>query len=198
MAKIIEHRQIPLDDLVIGKGQARTRDTLKDVDQLAESIEKQGLLQPIVVCEAKQMGKWEILKGQRRFLAHKALKRDTITAAILDQPVDEAEAKAISITATLIRGKLSDHELIDGITFLYKKYGTATMVHEATGIPCDEVRNAIERARTGSKSRQAAVPFTRNAHAALRRYAKDQDLTQDEAAAGLIEDALKGLGLLEA
>ena len=63
MAKIIEHRQIPLDDLVIGKGQARTWDTLKDVDQLAESIETQGLLQPIVVCEAKQMGKWEILEG---------------------------------------------------------------------------------------------------------------------------------------
>ena len=76
MAKIIEHRQIPLDDLVIGKGQARTRDTLKDVDQLAESIEKQGLLQPIVVCEAKQMGKWKILTGAT-ILAHKALKRDT-------------------------------------------------------------------------------------------------------------------------
>lgn len=166
MAKIIEHRQIPLDDLVIGKGQARTRDTLKDVDQLAESIEKQGLLQPIVVCEATQMGKWEILKGQRRFLAHKALKRDTITAAILDQPVDAAEAKAISITASLIRRKLSE------IT----------------------VDDAVDRARTGSKSRQAVVSLTRNAHAALRRYAKDQDLTQDEAAAGLIEDALKSLG----
>lgn len=68
MAKIIEYRQISLDDLVIGKGQVRTQDTHRDVDQLAESIEKQGLLQPIVVCQAAKIGKWEILTGQRRFL----------------------------------------------------------------------------------------------------------------------------------
>lgn len=273
MARIIEYREIPLGDLVIGKGQVRTRDILKDVDQLAESIERQGLLQPIVVCRAEKIGKWEILTGQRRFLAHKELKRDTITAAVLDQPVDEAEAKAISITENLIRRKLSGLELIDGITFLYNKYGTAKAVHEVTGIPLREVQNyvkyprlmpalkkmvdagnvdvkvalkaqdaaevgdeepkeedavklasdmnsmsdvqqrklvkerrddpnitvddAIERARTGSKIIQVVVTLTQNAHTALQRYAKDQDLNQDEAAAGIIEDTLKSLGFLE-
>ena len=273
MARIIEYREIPLGDLVIGKGQVRTRDILKDIDQLAESIERQGLLQPIVVCQAEKIGKWEILTGQRRFLAHKELKRDTITAAVLDQPVDEAEAKAISITENLIRRKLSGLELIDGITFLYNKYGTVKAVHEVTGIPLREVRNyvkyprlmpalkkmvdagdadlkvalkaqdaveiggeepkeedalklvsemptmtnvqqrklvkerredpditvddAIERARTGSKITQVIVTLTQDAHTALQRYAKDQDLNQDEAAAGIIEDTLKSLGFLE-
>ena len=273
MAKIIDHRQIPLDDLVIGKGQVRTREPHKDVDQLAASIEKQGLLQPIVVCEAQQPGKWEILTGQRRFLAHKELKRDTITAAILDQPVDEAEAKAISITENLIRRKLSGHELIDGITFLFNKYGTAKAVHDVTGIPYDDVReyvkyprlmpalkqmvddgavdmrvalraqdaasvgdddpkeeeavklaqempsmsdvqrkkliqerkddpdvtvdDAIERARTGSRIAQMTVTLGHDVHTALQRYAKDQDLNQDEAAAGIIEDTLKSLGFLD-
>ncbi len=274
MAKIIEYREIPLGDLVIGKGQVRTREPGKDVEQLAESIDKQGLLQPIVVCEATQAGKWEILTGQRRFLAHKILKRDTITAAILDERVDEAEAKAISITENLMRRNLAGTELIDGITFLYNRYGSAKAVHEATGIPYEDVRHyvkyprlmtplrkmvddgevdikvavkaqdavevgddapnaadavklakemtsmsdaqrkklvkerkdspetpvddSIEQARTGSKITQVIVTLTGDAHAALQKYAKDQDTSQDEAAAGIIEEALISRGFLEA
>lgn len=273
MAKIIEYREIALEELVIGKGQVRTQNTHKDVDQLAESIEKQGLLQPIVVCRSEQIGKWEILTGQRRFLAHKMLQRDRITAAILDESVDEAEAKAISITENLIRRKLSGPELIDGITFLFNKYGTAKAVHDVTGIPYDDVReyvkyprlmpalkqmvddgavdmrvalraqdaasvgddnpqeedavklarempsmsdvqrkklikerkddpdvtvdDAIERARTGSRIAQMTVTLSHDVHTALQRYAKDQQLNQDEAAAGIIEDSLKSLGFLE-
>ena len=272
MAKIIEYREIPLGNLVIGKGQVRTRDTARDVEQLAESIDRQGLLQPIVVCEADQIGKWEILTGQRRFLAHRILQRETITAAILDEAVDEAEAKAISITENLIRRRLSGPELIDGITFLYNKYGTARAVHDATGIPYADVRtyvkyprlmpalkkmvddgevdvkvalrsqdavdvgaappneedavklaqemksmsdaqrrklvkerqerpestvdDAIERARTGSRITQVIVSLSQDAHVALQRYAKDQDVNQDAAAASIIEDALKSLGFL--
>lgn len=273
MAKILEYREIPLGDLKIGKAQVRTHEPGKDIEHLAASIEKQGLLQPIVVCESEEAGKWEILTGQRRFLAHKHLKRDTITAAILDERVDEAEAKAISITENLIRRALSGAELIDGITFLYNKYGSAKAVHEVTGIPYDDVRHyvkyprlmtelkklvddgevdvkvavkaqdavdvgdgkpraddaiklardmgsmsdaqrrklvkerkenpeisvddAIEQARTGSKITQIIVTLTGDAHAGLQRFSKDHGVSQDEAAAGFIEEGLVGEGLLE-
>ena len=107
MAKIVEYRDIPLDDLVIGKGQVRTQSPGKEVEDLARSIESQGLLQPIVVCVARERSKWEILTGQRRFLAHKQLKRNVISAAVLDERVDEGQAKAISITENLVRRQLS-------------------------------------------------------------------------------------------
>ena len=273
MAKIVEYKEIALGDLVIGKGQVRTREPGKDVEQLAESIKKQGLLQPIVVCEATQVGKWEILTGQRRFLAHKMLKRDVITAAVLDERVEEAEAKAISITENLIRRNLSGPELIDAVTFLYKKYGSLKAVHETTGLPKNDIQNyvkyprlmpelkkmvddealdikvalkaqdaaeageekpgpeeaiklakemssmsdpqrkklikerrespetsvddAIEQARTGSKITQVVVTLTGDAHTALQQFAKDEKVTQDEAAAGFIEEALVSRGLLE-
>lgn len=119
MPKITEYRDLPLDDLVIGKGQVRTSEIGKDIEELANSIKVQGLLQPIVVCESKeQPEKWEILTGQRRFLAHKRLRKQSITAAILDGHVDEQTAKAISITENLIRRKLSGKDLIDGVTYL--------------------------------------------------------------------------------
>lgn len=135
MAKIIEYRDIPLDSLIVGKGQVRTKDIGQGLDELAQSIKIQGLLQPIVVCEAQESEKWEILTGQRRFLACKQLNKTSIPAAILDERVEEAEAKVISITENLIRRQLSGKELIDGITFLYNKYGSnAKHVADATGL----------------------------------------------------------------
>ena len=92
--------------------------------ELAASIDKVGLLQPIVVCQSTQDGKWEILLGQRRLPgAQGPQARQISRRPILDERVDEAEAKAISITENLIRQRLSGAELIDGITFLYNKYG---------------------------------------------------------------------------
>ncbi len=147
MAKILEYKDIPLEDLVIGRGQARTVEPGKEVDELVHSIEIQGLLQPIVVCEATQTGKWEILSGQRRFLAHRMLKKETIPAAIINERVSEAEAKAISITENLIRRKLSGKELKDGILYLYKMYGTIKDVVAATGLPIGKVRENLKYPR---------------------------------------------------
>lgn len=147
MAKIIEYRDIPLDQLTIGKGQARTQDIGKDIDELAQSIDAQGLLQPIVVCPAQEDGKWEILTGQRRFLAHKRLGKNTISAAVLDQRTPEEEAKAISITENLMRRKLSGKELTDGILFLYKIYGTIKAVVQTTGLPYKDVKDHIKYPR---------------------------------------------------
>lgn len=147
MARIVEYRDISLDDLTIGKGQARVQDVGKGVEDLADSIRVQGLLHPIVVCSAAGEGKWEILTGQRRFLAHKMLKRDAITAAVLDQRVGEQEAKAISITENLIRRKLSGKELKDGILYLYNIYMSIRDVVEATGLPYTAVRDYVKYPR---------------------------------------------------
>lgn len=277
MARIEEYRDIPLDDLVIGKGQVRTQNLGKELEDLARSIEAQGLLQPIVVCAARDEGKWEILTGQRRFLAYKEHLRgpewDSIPAAVLDARVDEWQAKAISITENLIRRQLSGKELKDGILYLYKHYGSVQDVVQTTGLsrtkvqdyvkyprllpelkkmvddgtvdinaavkaqdasndddgipdpevaamlaqemapmsgvqrkkvaqerrehperPVDEV---IERAKTGARVIQIVATLTRDTHAALQEFAKEEDTTQDEAAAALIEEALAGRGLLE-
>jgi len=75
-----EIRDIPLEDLIIDKAQVRTTNVGAEIDELAESIRVMGLLEPIVVSPAEEDGKYEILTGQRRFLAHKKLKRPTITA----------------------------------------------------------------------------------------------------------------------
>ena len=274
MPKITGYRELPLDDLVIGKGQVRTFEPGKDIEELANSIRVQGLLQPIVVCKSQEEpAKWEILTGQRRYLAHKYLKKQSITVAILDGHVDERTAKAISITENLIRRKLSGPELIAGVTYLYNMYGTQRAVVEATGLPASAVRNyvkyprlidalkelvddgtvdingalkaqdasvnedgkpdpetavklakemvpmsdvqrkkivqerkndperpiddVIEDAKGPSKATQVVATITQKTHSALQKFAKNERINQDEAAATLIERALTSEGLLD-
>ena len=273
MAKIVDYTDIELDALVIGRGQVRTSSPGKGIDELARSIDVQGLLQPIVVCEARTPGKWEILTGQRRFLAHKMLGKKTIAAAVLDARVEESEAKAISITENLIRKRLSGRELKDGILYLYNIYGSINDVWEATGIPKKQIRDyvkyprllpelkklvddgavninaavraqdaseddfgkadavvavrlakemepmsgpqrksvvrqrkdnpekpiddVIETAKTGARVIQVVASVTQETHRAIQSFAADEKINQNDAVAGLIEEALTGRGLLD-
>lgn len=144
MVKIVEYRDVELSALTIGKGQVRLRNVAKDLPELVESIRKHGLLEPIVVCPSEEEGKYEIITGQRRFLAHQELEYAKIPAAILSEKVDETTAKVLSVTENLIRKDLNSSDLIDVCTFLYKKYGSMRAVAEETALPYDTVRRYVK------------------------------------------------------
>ena len=187
MPKIEEYRDIPLDDLVIGKGQVRTQSAGKEIEDLAKSIEAQGLLQPIVVCVARDRNKWEILTGQRRFLAHRHLRRSVISAAVLDERVDVGQAKAISITENLIRRQLSSKELKDGILYLYNLYGSIKDVVETTGLPRVKVRDYVKYPRLLPQLKKMVDDGTVGINAAV----KAQDASNDEAGNPNLEVAIR-------
>ena len=144
MATIQETRDIALTDLVFGKGQARLTNPGKEIDELADSIRVQGLLEPIIVCEADIPGKYEIITGQRRFLAHQELGKDTIRATILDGPITIQEAKAISLTENLVRTDLNSTDLITVCTDLYRTYGSFRSVAEKTGLSANKVKQYVK------------------------------------------------------
>ena len=144
MAEVKEYREIALSDLEIGLGQVRLHDTGKEIDELADSIRRVGLLEPIVVCESETPGKFEIITGQRRFLAHKELQREKIMAAVLDERVDRTTAKVLSVTENLVRRNLSSIDLINACTELYHMYGTIKAVAEETGLPYGKVSQYVK------------------------------------------------------
>ena len=151
MARIQEVKEISLDDLVIGKGQVRTRDPAKGIDELADSIRKVGLLEPIVVCPAEDGGKYEIILGQRRFLACRELNLPTILAGILDGRVEEMEAKVLSLTENLIRQDLNRKDMIDVCYALFNKYGSIKAVADETGLPREKVKKYVKYPRLRPK-----------------------------------------------
>lgn len=124
---------LSLDLLEIGKAQVRV-DLSSGIDELAASIRRQGLLQPIVVAKQSN-GRYEILAGQRRFLAHKKLGYTSIRAIVRDEgSIDDDTKVAISLTENLVRRDNNQKELIDACTKLFKRYGSVRLVAEETGL----------------------------------------------------------------
>ena len=153
MANLKEVQEIRLDDLTLSKGQARTR-VGEGIDELAESIRVLGLLEPIVVTPSSKAGRYEILTGQRRFLAHRRLNKATILAIVRTDEIDEHLAKGISVTENVMRVDLTRKELIDSCTSLYKKYGSVKDVCDATGLPYAKVRLYVKYDRLVPKLKE--------------------------------------------
>ena len=171
MPKIDRISDLPLESLVLGSAQARVRNVDREIDELADSIRIHGLLEPIVVCPANhtvQGDTYEILTGQRRFLAHKQLGRPTIWAAVLSERVDETTAKVLSLTENLIRRDLDSSDIIDICTALFKKYGTAKAVAEETGIPYQAVLKYVKYDRLDEQLRTSVDKGEVTLDAALR------------------------------
>lgn len=145
MTHDIVYMDIPLEKLEIGMSQVRLSDVSKDIDELASSIDKVGLLEPILVAKSQTNDdKYEIILGQRRFIAHQKLQKDTIKAGVLEERLSEIEAKVLSVTENLVRSDLPRKDLIDVCTFLYKKYGSIKDVVQETGLSDNKVRSYVK------------------------------------------------------
>ena len=174
MAKIVDFKDIPLEDLVIGTSQVRLSDVRKEIEELAESIAKVGLLEPILVAPLESGEKYEIILGQRRFLAHLKLDEDqrldekTIKAGILDERVEEIQAKVLSVTENLVRRNLNRRDLIDVCTYLYRHYASMKEVADETGLPYEKVREYVKYDRLIPELKRAVDNGEVDLKAALR------------------------------
>ena len=174
---------IPLASLSIGKSQVRV-DADKGIADLARSIARVGLLEPIVVTPIGGE-KYEVLTGQRRFLAHKFLDYKSIRAVVVDRTVDETEAKVISLTENLVREELSQKEKIAACTSLFKTYGSFKIVAEETGLSQNLVKEFVKYDQLVPKLKSLVDEGKVDVRVALQaqRAAEDPEGEVSEAAA---------------
>jgi len=146
---------IDVDKIAVGKSQARQRKVSVDDDLLA-SIQKVGLVQPIIVCKRKEGDfDYELLAGQRRLLAHKKLGLDKIKAILRPVPKDEYDAKRLSIAENAPRKDMIRQDYVDAIDMFMKKYGTTAAVSEELGLSHRTVRKYLTYARLPEKVQEA-------------------------------------------
>jgi ParB family chromosome partitioning protein len=146
MEMVFGLKEIPLRQIEIGPYQARRREVEKDLDKLILSIQKIGLLYPIVVYEEE--GRYKTIDGQRRVMAFERLaekdpKYQTIPALVIAKPADELKAKAMSFSATQIHELLVREDAIDVVTDLFDKYGDARRVAEEYGLREEDVEDLV-------------------------------------------------------
>ena len=102
----MEFRYIPLDHLTVATINARTHGAKDGLESLTASIRAQGLLQPLLVRPATAHDGFEIVAGQRRFLACLHLAQDAPVEPLpcfVLAATDDAAALEISLAENVER-----------------------------------------------------------------------------------------------
>ena len=137
-------RQIPVEFLQRGAFQPRREFNSDSLQELADSIASQGLIQPIVVREIAQ-NKYEIIAGERRWRAAQLAGLDTVPA-ILKEISDQATI-AMALIENIQREDLNAIEESQALIRLQDEFNlTQQQVAEAVGKSRSAVTNLMRLA----------------------------------------------------
>ena len=162
----------PLDMMQAGKYQPRVDMSEDSLDELADSIRAQGLVQPIVV-RPIDGGRYEIIAGERRWRASKIAGLETIPALVRD--VSDRSAIAMALIENIQRENLNPMEEANALHRLREEF---SMTHQ-------EAAEAVGRSRAAVSN----LLRLRNLNADVKRLVENGDLEMGHARALL---ALEG------
>ena len=140
----MEIKEINLDDIDISE--FNTRKDLgagteeASLDDLANSIREKGLLSPIMV--RKKNGKYDLVAGQRRFLACKKIGLQTIHSIIRDD-LDDTDATIISLIENVQRADMNPLDKAKAYKIIYEKYKDYKKVAKETGVSVSTIKKYL-------------------------------------------------------
>lgn len=127
-------RTLPVDKLQRGVMQPRHDMRTEELEDLAESIRRQGIVQPIVARPLSQGG-FEIVAGERRWRAAQLAGLEDVPVIVRD--LSDADAAAIAIIENIQRADLNPMEEARGLWRLKEEHA---MTHQ-------DVADAVGRSR---------------------------------------------------
>lgn len=174
---------VPTENVRPNPRQPREGFPREDIKELADSIRKLGLIQPIIVHEYK--GGYQIIAGERRWRASQLAGLDDIPAIVKENHRDDAEILLESLVENLHRRDLESRERENAILELWKskKWKTqeelAGMVSKSAAWITENIKAAELRAeaRVSKKVSTRAIADT----AGLDRKERTQILRKVEA-----------------
>lgn len=137
-----ELRHIPIDLIQRGKYQPRTDMHEEALQELADSIKVQGVMQPIVVRPLEGGDRFEIIAGERRWRATQIAGLDTIPAVI--RIVGDESAIAMALIENIQRENLNPIEEAMALKRLQEEFSlTQQEVAEAVGKSRTTITNLL-------------------------------------------------------
>lgn len=127
-------KKIPLSDVMTNTDQPRKDFDNESLKDLAKSIEKNGVIQPILLRVVDD--KYQIIAGERRYRASKIAKLTEIPAIIVE--VDDEKAAKLSLVENIQREDLNPIEEAMAYKQLMQEFD----------LKQDELANAIGKSRT--------------------------------------------------
>ena len=135
---------IPLKHIEVSELNVRKTSLKTEIEELAESIKKHGLLQPVVLMGRYGNPPYKLIVGKRRYSACKFIKKSKIKAIFTDSKSD-LEANIISLIENMQRLELNIADKTEAITNLYKSLGkNVNKVAKELGCSPKTVREYIQ------------------------------------------------------
>ncbi len=136
-----ELREVPVDLIQRGRYQPRRDMDPAALQELADSIRQQGVMQPVVLRPVSE-GRYELIAGERRWRATQLAELDRIPAIIRD--VTDEAAVAMSLIENIQRENLNPIEEAFALHRLQEEFGlTQAQVAEAVGKSRTTITNLL-------------------------------------------------------
>ena len=133
-------QNIKVIEIEPNKNQPRRTFPQESIEELAKSIEKYGIIQPIIV--TKRDGYYEIIAGERRWRAAKKAGLKEMPCIVRES--DERKNKEIALIENIQREDLNPFEKALGIRHLMEKYGlTQEQVSKKLGKSRSSISNTV-------------------------------------------------------
>ncbi len=129
---------LAVDILQRGAYQPRVDIDPESLEELANSIRSQGVVQPIVVRPITEPGRYEIIAGERRWRAAQLAGLHEIPAMIRD--VSDQDAMAMALIENIQREQLNPMEEANALQRLIDEFG---MTHQLAGDAVGRSRTAV-------------------------------------------------------
>lgn len=131
--------QIPVDAIDPNPEQPRRSFEADQLEQLADSIRRHGVLQPVVVRRSGR--RYELLVGERRWRASRAAGLETIPAVVAD--VDDRDRLDVALIENVQREDLNPIELAQAFLSLSEGGVTQEEIGQRVGLERSTVANHL-------------------------------------------------------
>jgi ParB family chromosome partitioning protein len=130
---------VPMDQVDANPFQPRTDFDPAELENLAQSIRVQGVLQPILVrAHPTTEERYQIIAGERRFRAAMLAGLNEVPAILRD--MDDSDAAVVALVENLQRQDLNALEEAEGYQRLLEDFG---LTHEALGYAVSKSRSHV-------------------------------------------------------
>ena len=114
--------QCDIDKIIPNKHQPRSNFSEKDINELADSIRENGIIQPLIVTRSDQSGVYELIAGERRLRASRVAQLGSVPVVVLEV-TDENTLLEMALIENVQRTDLNPMEEAEAYNKLIEKFG---------------------------------------------------------------------------
>ena len=180
---ILEVLQLSIEKILPYENQARKIFDENELSGLVSSIKEVGIINPLLVTKAEQVGYFKVINGERRFRAAQEIGLEKIPCIILH---DEANTELIAVIDNIQRVDLHPIELACAYESLISNYGDKKIISEKIGVSYTSFLETLKLTHLPQEIKEYLLNNNIRSRAIFRRLHKQKTLTDMQNILGII------------